>query len=158
MIANPETRTRCAPGTVGEIWVSGSSLAVGYWENPEETERTFEARLAGQRRRALHADRGPRLPEGRRAVRDRTIKDVIIIRGRNHYPQDIELTVERSHAALRPGHGAAFALETGGEERLVVVQEVERGHLRSVVVRGRRRRTSGRPSPRRTSSRPTPSC
>ena len=62
------------------------------------------------------------------------VKDVIIIRGRNHYPQDIELTVERSHPALRPGHGAAFSVELDGEEKLVVVQEVERAHLRSLVT------------------------
>jgi acyl-CoA synthetase (AMP-forming)/AMP-acid ligase II len=133
VIADPVTRTRRADGAVGEIWVSGPGLAEGYWDNPGETERTFEARLAGD-------DDGPFmrtgdlgfLRDGELFVTGR-IKDVIIIRGRNHYPQDIELTVERSHAALRPGHGAAFALETGGEERLVVVQEVERGHLRSVV-------------------------
>ena len=57
-------------------------------------------------------------------------KDLIIIRGRNHYPQDIERTVERSHEALRAGGGAAFAVEVGNEERLVVVQEIERQYIR----------------------------
>lgn len=133
VIAHPETRTACAPGTVGEIWVRDSSLAVGYWENPEETERTFGAHLAdtGEGPFMRTGDLGF-LKDGELSVTGR-IKDVIIIRGRNHYPQDIELTVQRSHPALRPGHGVAFALELEGEERLVVVQEVERSRLRSTV-------------------------
>ena len=53
------------------------------------------------------------------------IKDLIIIRGLNHYPQDIEWTVERCHAALRPGCGAAFTVEADSEERLVIVQEID---------------------------------
>src|SRR5438046_3016284 len=66
------------------------------------------------------------------------LKDLIIIRGRNHYPQDIELTVERSHPALRPGCGAAFAVEVAGAEQLVVVQEVKhaRGTLEGAAVAG----------------------
>jgi acyl-CoA synthetase (AMP-forming)/AMP-acid ligase II len=63
------------------------------------------------------------------------IKDVIIIRGQNHYPQDIELTVEKSHPALRPGCGAAFAVDVNGQERLVIVQEVERNYLRKLNVK-----------------------
>ncbi|HEX9188202.1 MAG TPA: fatty acyl-AMP ligase, partial [Vicinamibacteria bacterium] len=133
-IADPHTRARCVDGAVGEVWVSGPGLATGYWDNPGETERTFGARLAG-------SGEGPFLrtgdlgfvKDGELFVTGR-IKDVIIIRGRNHYPQDVELTVERSHPALRPGHGAAFSVEVGGEERLVVVQEVERSHLRRVVA------------------------
>ena len=62
------------------------------------------------------------------------IKDVIIIRGRNHYPQDIELTVENSHSALKPGSSAAFTVEIDGEERLVIVQEVERTYIRKLDV------------------------
>ena len=60
------------------------------------------------------------------------IKDVIIIRGRNHYPQDIELTVQKSHPALRPDFGAAFSVKVKGEEQLVIVQEVERTYLRKL--------------------------
>jgi acyl-CoA synthetase (AMP-forming)/AMP-acid ligase II len=107
---------------------------VGYWENPEETERTFGARLA-------ESGRGPFmrtgdlgfLMDGELYVTGR-LKDLIIIRGRNHYPQDIELTVEKSHPALRPGHGAAFAVELDGHELLVVVQAVERDQLRSIAA------------------------
>ncbi|MGH9763749.1 MAG: phosphopantetheine-binding protein, partial [Blastocatellia bacterium] len=54
------------------------------------------------------------------------LKDLIIIRGRNYYPQDIELTVEKSHPGLRAGSGAAFSVQASGEERLVVVQEIDR--------------------------------
>jgi acyl-CoA synthetase (AMP-forming)/AMP-acid ligase II len=134
VVADPEKRTRLADGAVGEIWVSDPSLAVGYWENPAETERTFGARLAdtGEGPFMRTGDLGF-LRDGEVSVTGR-IKDVIIIRGRNHYPQDIELTVERSHAALRPGHGAAFSVEVGGEEKLVVVQEVERARLRSIAI------------------------
>jgi acyl-CoA synthetase (AMP-forming)/AMP-acid ligase II len=134
VIADPQTRTRLADGAVGEIWVSDPSLAVGYWENPAETERTFRARLAdtGEGPFMRTGDLGF-VRDGELFVTGR-IKDLVIVRGRNHYPQDIELTVERSHAALRPGHGAAFSVELGGEEKLVVVQEIERAHLRSTVA------------------------
>ena len=124
-IVNLETRQRCEPNVVGEIWVSGPCVALGYWNCPEETERTFRARLAD-------SDAGPFLRtgdlgcllDGELYVTGR-LKDLIIIRGHNHYPQDIELTVERSHAGLRPGNGAAFSVEVNGEEELVVVQEVQ---------------------------------
>ncbi|MET0624410.1 MAG: AMP-binding protein, partial [Pyrinomonadaceae bacterium] len=125
VVVDPETLSRCEPGRVGEIWVSGPSVAQGYWGQPEETERTFQARLAG-------SGEGPYLRTGDLGfllgselfVTGR-LKDLIIIRGLNHYPHDIELTAERSHPSLRPGCGAAFSVEAGGEERLVVVQEVE---------------------------------
>jgi amino acid adenylation domain-containing protein len=125
-IVDPETHTACAESAVGEVWVSSASVAGGYWRRPEETEQTFHARLAG-------TDEGPFLRTGDLGfVRDGELfvtgrlKDVIIIRGLNHYPQDIERTAEESHAALRPGCGAAFPVEAGGAERLVLVLEVER--------------------------------
>jgi amino acid adenylation domain-containing protein len=125
-VVDPETTIEREPGQVGEIWISGPSVARGYWRNPEATEHDFQARLAG-------SGEGPFLRtgdlglfrEGELYVTGR-IKDLIILRGRNHYPQDLELTAERSHPDLRPGCGAAFSVEAGGEERLVVVQEVER--------------------------------
>ncbi|MBV9787774.1 MAG: amino acid adenylation domain-containing protein, partial [Chloroflexi bacterium] len=131
-IVDPETTIECAPGQVGEIWVSSPSTAQGYWNQPAESERSFDARLAGDH------DAGPFLRTGDLGflhagelfVTGR-IKDLIIIRGRNHYPQDIELTVERSHPALRSGSGAAVAVEVDGEERLVIVQEVEREHRKA---------------------------
>jgi acyl-CoA synthetase (AMP-forming)/AMP-acid ligase II/acyl carrier protein len=124
VIVDPVTRTRCASDRVGEIWLSGPSVAQGYWNRPEETDHTF---------RALRADTGEGpylrtgdlgfLQDGELFFAGR-IKDLVIIRGRNHYPQDLERTIEESHPALRPGCGAAFAIDSGQEERLVVVQEV----------------------------------
>jgi acyl transferase domain-containing protein/acyl-CoA synthetase (AMP-forming)/AMP-acid ligase II/acyl carrier protein len=130
VIANPESRTQVASDEIGEIWVSGDIVAQGYWEKPEATEQTFRAYL-------VDTDEGPFLRtgdlgflrEGELFVNGR-IKDVIIIRGYNHYPQDIERTVEQSHPALRPECGAAFSVEIENEERLVVVQELERSFLR----------------------------
>jgi acyl transferase domain-containing protein/acyl-CoA synthetase (AMP-forming)/AMP-acid ligase II/acyl carrier protein/alpha-ketoglutarate-dependent taurine dioxygenase len=126
VIADPERRTRCAPDEVGEIWVSGPTVAQGYWNRPEETEATLRARLAdtGEGPFLRTGDLGF-VQDGELYVTGR-IKDLIILRGANHYPQDIELTVERSHPRLRPGCGAAFAVEEDGEERLAVVQEVSR--------------------------------
>ena len=130
-IADPETLTRVADDGVGEIWVKGESVAQGYWNQPEKTEETFKAYLADSE--------GPFLRTGDLGfIRDNELfvtgrlKDVIIVRGQNHYPQDIELTVEKSHPALRAGCGAAFTVEVKGSERLVIVQEVERSYLRKL--------------------------
>ena len=124
-IANPETLTRCQPDEVGEIWVSGPSVGVGYWNRTEETERTFGAYLSdtGEGPFLRTGDLGF-LQDGELFITGRA-KDLIIIRGRNLYPQDIELTAERSHSALRSGGGAAFSVDVEDEEQLVVVQEVE---------------------------------
>jgi 8-amino-7-oxononanoate synthase len=131
VIANPDTLTRCAADEVGEVWVSGPSVAQGYWERTEETEHTFRAFLKD-------SGRGPYLrtgdlgfmQDGELFVTGR-IKDLIIVRGVNHYPQDIEATVERSHEHLRPGASASFTVEIEGRERLVIVAEVERGRHRT---------------------------
>ena len=125
VVVNPETLTRCAPGSVGEIWVSGPSVAHGYWNDQAKTERTFRAYLpdTGEGPFLRTEDLGFLL-RGELFVTGR-LKDLIIIRGLNHYPQDIELTVERCHPALRPGCGAAFSVDVDGEEQLVIVQEVD---------------------------------
>ncbi len=124
-IVNPQTLTRCLPDEVGEIWVSGPSIGGGYWQRIEETNQTFNAYISD-------TGEGPFLRTGDLGFLDNgelfitgRAKDLIIIRGRNLYPQDIELTAERSHAALRSHSGAAFAVEVGNEERLVIVQELE---------------------------------
>lgn len=126
VIVNPESLTQSLPHHVGEVWVSGPSIAQGYWQRPEETQRTFHAYL-------LDTQEGPFLrtgdlgflQDGELFITGR-LKELIIIRGRNHYPRDIETTVEDSHPALRPNCGAAFSVDIHSEERLVIVQEVER--------------------------------
>ena len=107
--------------------MAGPSVARGYWDRPEETAETFGACEAGTGEGPFlrTGDLGFLDDDGELFVTGR-LKDLIIIRGRNHYPQDIELTAARSHAGLRAGSGAAFSVEAGGEERLVVVQEVSR--------------------------------
>jgi acyl-CoA synthetase (AMP-forming)/AMP-acid ligase II/acyl carrier protein len=125
VIANPETLTRCLPNEIGEIWVSGPSVGQGYWNREEETEKTFHAYLSDTKEGPFlrTGDLGF-LQDGELFVTGRA-KDLIIIRGRNLYPQDIEQIAERSHASLRISGSAAFAVEVENEERLVVVQELE---------------------------------
>lgn len=126
VIADPETLMRCPANKVGEIWAFGPSIAQGYWNNPEATQKTFRAYLAD-------SGEGPFLRtgdlgfthDGELYVTGR-LKDLIIIRGANHYPQDIEQTVEQCHQAIRPGCCAAFALDIDGNECLGIVAEVER--------------------------------
>ncbi|WP_437742531.1 amino acid adenylation domain-containing protein [Sorangium sp. So ce1504] len=124
-IVDPETLRPCKDERVGEIWVAGASVAQGYWERPEETALTFEARLS--------TGEGPFLRTGDLGFSSRgelyvtgRLKDLIIVRGRNIYPQDIELTSEESHPGLRAGGGAAFSVDVDGEERIVIVQELGR--------------------------------
>jgi acyl-CoA synthetase (AMP-forming)/AMP-acid ligase II len=125
-IVDPATCRRVGPGVVGEIWVAGDSVAAGYWERPGDTARTFHAVMAdtGEGPFLRTGDLGF-LRDGQLFVTGR-LKDVVIVRGRNHYPQDLERAAERSHAALRPGCGAAFSVPWGGEERLVLVYELGR--------------------------------
>lgn len=126
VIANPETGQKCEEDQVGEVWVSSPSVTQGYWGRTTETERTFQARIAGTNEGPFmrSGDLGF-LHQGELYITGRQ-KDLIIIRGRNIYPQDVELTVEQAHALLRPSGGAAFSMDVAGEERLIVVQEVER--------------------------------
>jgi 8-amino-7-oxononanoate synthase len=132
VIVDPEKHTPCRSDKIGEIWIAGPSVAQGYWNRPEDSEQTFRARLAdnGEGPFLRTGDLGF-IHAGQLFVTGR-MKDLIIIRGLNHYPQDIERTVERSHEALREGYGAAFAVEVGDEERLVVVQEIERRYIRKI--------------------------
>jgi len=115
--------TRLPTEGEGEVWVAGATVTHGYWNLPEATAETFHARLAdGQGPYLCTGDLGV-LRGGELFITGR-IKDLIIIRGRNLYPQDVEWTAARSHPAARPDCGAAFTVDTGGEERLVLVQEV----------------------------------
>lgn len=134
-IVDPDIRRKLATGEVGEIWVQASSVAGGYWQRPEESEVTFRARLEGETagRWLRTGDLGHLDADGELYIVGR-IKDVMIVRGVNHYPQDIEATVSASHPALRRDHGAAFTIDgEDGIERIVMVQEVERTHRHAIV-------------------------
>ncbi|HEY3079151.1 MAG TPA: fatty acyl-AMP ligase [Chloroflexota bacterium] len=135
LIVDPETGAPCPPDRVGEVWASGPSFSRGYWNRPDLSERVLRARLAG-------IQAGPFLRTGDLGfVRDGEVfvvgrmTDLIIIRGRNHHPNDLEATVAASHPALRTGGGAAFPVEHEAEEHLVVVHEVDRHHLRDLPGR-----------------------
>jgi acyl-CoA synthetase (AMP-forming)/AMP-acid ligase II len=125
-IVDPDTRVPCLSGRVGEIWVSGPSVAQGYWNRPEETADTFRATLATGDGPFLRTGDLGFFHAGELFVAGR-IKDLLIVRGQNHHPQDVERTVQTVDAACRADAGAAFQVHRGGEERLVVVQEIDRG-------------------------------
>ncbi len=126
-IVDPETRVPCAPRRVGEIWLQGPSVAAGYHDDPERTREVFEARLADR-------DEGPFLRTGDLGVVYRRelfvvgrLKDLIILNGVNHHPEDLEESAQRASLGVRAGCIAAFAVETRGGEALVLMAEVEDG-------------------------------
>lgn len=129
LIVGPETGQPSPPLTVGEIWVSGPHVADGYWGRPEATRETFlatcEASPGGTYLRT--GDLGF-LHDGELYITGRH-KDLVIVGGRNLYPQDLEYTVERASPAVRKGSVAAFSIEGEDGEALVVVAEIERGSL-----------------------------
>jgi len=127
VIVDPETCTKCAGDQVGEIWLSGAAVTQGYWMRSEENAETFQAYLVDGSGPFLRTGDLGFICEEQVFIAGR-IKDLIIIRGRNHYPQDIELTVEEAHPALRRSGGAAFSIDIDGQEQLVIVQEVDRAY------------------------------
>lgn len=124
-IVDPVTCLECPPDRVGEIWLSGITVADGYWNNPEETERAFRARLAD-------SGEGPYLRTGDLGffyedelyIAGR-LKETIIVHGRNYYAQDIEGAVAASHPAIQPAASTAFSVPVGVEERIVIFQELK---------------------------------
>ena len=134
-IVDPETRRRLAADHIGEVWVSGPHVCKGYWSNPATTRSTFQARIEGEDESWLRTgDLGFMDEAGELFITGR-IKDVIIVRGINYYPQDIENTVYDSHPALRRYCGAVFSVLTENtEEKIVLVQEVERVHRRDLEI------------------------
>lgn len=133
-IVNPETLISCTDDEVGEIWVSGSIVTAGYWNKKQETLNTFKAKIRG--------DSGPGyfrtgdlgfFNQGELYITGRS-KDLIILQGRNYYPQDIEFAAEASHPALRKNASAAFSIDVNEEEKLIIVAEVERSAIRDLDV------------------------
>ena len=129
-IVDGETCEKLGEGKVGEIWVCGPCVGVGYWKRPEDTERVFQARLKDDERRFLRTGDLGFLQDGQLYVTGRC-KDLIIVRGRNLYPQDIEKTVEAAHSSLQAGASAAFSVEVDNDEHLIIVQEIKRQHRRT---------------------------
>jgi len=123
-------------GDVGEVWVHGRNVATGYWGQTERSEEVFDGRLVGGGDALPPAgwlrtgDLGV-LYDGELYVTGR-LKDIIIIDGKNHYPQDIEETVEQAHPAVRPGRVAAFGMQTELGEAIVVV--IERSQAAQVAA------------------------
>lgn len=115
----------CADGEVGEIWVGSPSIGEGYWMQPEASEAVFGGHLANGAGPFLRTgdlgflDRGELFVTGR-------LKDLVIVHGENHYPQDLEWSAERAHPDLRVGHGAAFPVDTPGGEAVVLALELQR--------------------------------
>lgn len=124
-IVDSETGDRMPEGRVGEIWVAGPSVARGYWQRPDLSIETFGAGFSDKREPFLRTGDLGFFDDGELFIAGR-VKDLIIIRGVNHYPQDIELTVQQAHDDLRITPGAAFSIGGEGAERLVVVQETTR--------------------------------
>jgi len=133
VIVDPVSLNPLPEGQVGEIWSKGDHIAKGYWRNDAATEETFRAHTADGYGPFMRTGDLGCLINNELYITGRQ-KDVIIIRGRNHYPQDIEFTVQQSHVALKSDAGAAFAVEIDGEERLVIVQEVERKYRMRLVA------------------------
>jgi acyl-CoA synthetase (AMP-forming)/AMP-acid ligase II/acyl carrier protein len=126
VIVDPESGEPCQAEQVGEIWASGPSVAHGYWNRSAETTATFQARLADGRGPFLRTGDLGCILDGELVIVGR-LKDLIIVRGQNHYPDDIEATVQECHPVLLRHRGAAFAADPDGAgERLVLVQEVDR--------------------------------
>lgn len=124
-IVHPETLAECKQGDVGEIWVAGESVSQGYWRRPELSAQVFAGELPDCEKRFLRTgDLG--VHDGAGLLVIGRLKDLIIIRGVNHYPQDIEATARSVHPALSSTRSAAFAVEVDGCEQLVVLQELAR--------------------------------
>ncbi|WP_439493709.1 fatty acyl-AMP ligase [Bosea sp. (in: a-proteobacteria)] len=141
LIVDPQTHRPLPAGEIGEIWIQGASVAQGYWERGTQTQETFQAsptrsrpdETSGEERWLRTGDLGHLDDDGELYIVGR-IKDVIIVRGVNHYPQDLEASAALSHPALRRDHTAAFSImDDAGMERIVVVQEVERSQRHGLV-------------------------
>jgi acyl-CoA synthetase (AMP-forming)/AMP-acid ligase II/thioesterase domain-containing protein len=134
LIVDPVTRVPSAADAVGEVWVSGPTVAQGYFQRPEATEETFRATRAdtGEGPFLRTGDLGF-FHEGQLFITGRC-KEMIIIRGENHYPQDIERSYSQCHPLLQPSCAAAFAVDVAGEEQLIAVQELRPGQYDSAEL------------------------
>lgn len=126
VIVDPESCASLPEGLVGEIWIAGGSVAQGYWNREEETVRTFQAKIPGNSTSFMRTGDLGCFHQGELFITGR-LKDLIIIGGKNHYPQDIEWTVDQiADPLLQYGASAAFSVACDGGERLVIAVEVTR--------------------------------
>lgn len=126
-IVDPNTLERVPDGKVGEVWAHGGSVCAGYWLRPDESEQNFRAKIVGEDPNVTYLRTGDLgFLHGDQLFITGRAKDLIIIAGANHYPQDIELTVQNADPAIRTDHCAAFSVEVDGEERLVIIAEAEK--------------------------------
>jgi acyl-CoA synthetase (AMP-forming)/AMP-acid ligase II/acyl carrier protein len=128
-IVQPETLQVLSDKQVGEIWASGRSVALGYWRNPDGSGEAFRNELGDEDGAFLRTGDLGFLDEGELFVTGR-LKDLLIVRGRNYYPQDIEKIVKNCHSSVSLNSGVAFTVEVEGVEKVVVMQEVNRSALR----------------------------
>ena len=131
-IVNPDTLKECAKDEIGEIWLQGASVTAGYWNRPELTKELFQAEIKGKEGEGVFLRTGDLgyVVDGEIFITGR-LKEMFIIGGANHYPQDIERTVQQSHDYFTENAGAAFSIKVKGEEKLVIAQEIKRTALRN---------------------------
>ena len=134
VIVNPHSLKRCLAHEVGEIWVSGSGLGKGYWNDQKRTEETFQARLEDNGGGAFLRTGDLGFLQGEELFITGRLNDVRVFFGLNYYPQLIEQTVEVCHPALRQNCTAAFSIKLDGEDRLIIAQEIERSYRHDLPV------------------------
>lgn len=134
-IVDPESRKRLAPGDVGEVWLHGPTIGIGYWDNDAETERTFQAEVDGQPGKYFlrTGDLGFINPSDKQLYVCGRIKDLIITEGRNVHPEDVEYTVVEASGVSKSQSCAVFSYEHGDGQSVIAVLEVDRAMKRRLV-------------------------
>jgi len=128
VVVNGESGAPCSAGEIGEIWLSGPHVAQGYWNQPKETEDIFAGKPAGRDGTYLRTGDLGFVLNGELYITGRS-RDLIVLRGRNFYPQDFEMLASQSQEAFQAGLGAAFTVNTNSEPELVIVQETQNRNL-----------------------------
>jgi acyl-CoA synthetase (AMP-forming)/AMP-acid ligase II len=130
-IMNPETLEPCRPDEIGEIWITGKHVSQGYWNRDMLNSKVFKSIVhCGKNHSYFRTGDLGAIIGGQLYITGR-IKELIIVRGKNYYPQDIELVAQNSNSACRLGRGAAFSVESDTQEQVVLVQEIEKKQLQT---------------------------